>query len=646
MGKIRITERQAKLLGLKKLNETDGEGSATDASGAKMVSLGPDLRRIVISGEPLQKEFIRNAVIKAILNRDKNSDAAYNELTNKIVSKKTDSNEFDAIKRNLKSINTDMTVEPKITGVGRSIEILANGLIVDTAPSALSPTGASKLKITKEQYNRIFASGLINEAMDPTDKQFKKSFAGADIKNLGEDDFKIQNKNPSLPSSIQGKFGKPLMETDEELKNETKDLIKYFYRKSDQFSPFWEKHGLTYDDIQDALKSRGLVVTENGMCELSKKFGSPEETVMAVENELRNLIGGNNESLKTEGDGYLPAGAEYDRDAPWRDVDKTKARVSKQNLFDVIAYNRESAILQAKDGSLYYFFYDMIDKDDFMPYAEVPRDYVGKDEDGEPEFEYGDFDIDSDVIENYVNDNLNSLSKGEGIDALEDGVDLVKIDLPVKNELIKLYDKDKSFIKALSSINEAGESAFDMLSRSVKKAFTPQENKPPKTKEDIIRMAKVLSKLYEKPFETYYEKLKAHYGIEETTSAASSGAFTGPMGLTKREMPVDADELDVPVVGETTTAASSGQYTAAAFDMKSPTEFSNKKPKAFKKTQYAGGAMVGFDKGCVGYNNSKKAQKGGCSQGAVDKVVKLKSTSGNVNAPSLGETSNKTPKAD
>ena len=141
------------------------------------------------------------------------------------------------------------------------------------------------------------------------------------------------------------------METDEELKKETKDLIKYFYRKSDQFSPFWDKHGLTYDDIQDALKSRGLVVTENGMCELSKKFGTPEETIVAVENELKNLIG--DKKIMDE-DGYLPAGAEYDPNAPWNDVDKTKAKVAKQKMFDVVAYNRESAILKGADGSLYF----------------------------------------------------------------------------------------------------------------------------------------------------------------------------------------------------------------------------------------------------------------------------------------------------
>ena len=36
-------------------------------------------------------------------------------------------------------------------------------------------------------------------------------------------------------------------------------------------------------------------------------------------------------------------------------------------------------------------------------------------------------------------------------------------------------------------------------------------------------------------------------------------------------------------------------------------------------------------------NNNTKAQKGGCSTGAVDGVVKQKKSKGNVSAPSLGE---------
>jgi len=57
---------------------------------------------------------------------------------------------------------------------------------------------------------------------------------------------------------------------------------------------------------------------------------------------------------------------------------------------------------------------------------------------------------------------------------------------------------------------------------------------------------------------------------------------------------------------------------------------------ATDKTQWAGGAFVEFDD-CTKLNNNKEAQKGGCSTGAVDNVVKLKKTTSNVNAPSLGK---------
>jgi hypothetical protein len=102
------------------------------------------------------------------------------------------------------------------------------------------------LKITQEQYDRIFASGLIRESMNSVDKTFKTEFARHDIKNLkpvDENDyqqgskFSISEPNPSLQQSVQ--------EGSDDLKKETIELVKYLYRKSEDFSPYWEQHGLT-----------------------------------------------------------------------------------------------------------------------------------------------------------------------------------------------------------------------------------------------------------------------------------------------------------------------------------------------------------------------------------------------------------------
>lgn len=562
MKKLKITEKQAKLLGFNKVNENGEESGMKSVNAA----LGASPVRVIIYNGVVPKNFAY--IIKRIKEKDPESNLNFYEATGKIVGTVSDY-KIPLIKNAIASIDPEIVFEKK------------------SITKALKESKKNIIKITKEQYNRLFASGIINEntgvsgGLNRVDKTFKKAFAGKEIQYLkptpvGESDFKIEKPNPSLPKSVQGKFGKPMTEAQGDIKKETLELIKYLYRKSENFSPFWGEHDLTFDDICDALLSKGLIVGDNGKYELSKTSGSPEKAIQAVETELSNLIG-SDAKLETEASNY-PPGTENDPNAPWnQNADYTEPTTPKNTQLVVVAYNREIAILKSKDGSLYVFYYDHIDKNDFFEYAEVERNYVGKDEDGYPEYEYEDFDIDGDVIERYVNDKLSSLSKGVGMDAFEEGVDLVKIDEPLRNELISLYDKSKNIVKVL----------------------TPN-------------------------------------GLEEMTSAASSGAFTGPLNspIIKKEMPVDTNDLDVPVVGETTTASSSGQYTAAAFNMKSPTEFSDKKPKAFKKTQFAGGGFVKFND-CVDLNN--KPAGAGCSQGAVDNVVKVVKTKDNVNAPSLSK---------
>jgi hypothetical protein len=94
---------------------------------------------------------------------------------------------------------------------------------------------------------------------------------------------------------------------------------------------------------------------------------------------------------------------------------------------------------------------------------------------------------------------------------------------------------------------------------------------------------------------------------------------------------------NVPVVkeGMVDSPTTNGEYTTPAFKMKkNHTDFAETKPKAFKKTQWAGGGFVEFND-CVDLNN--KPAGTGCSTGAVDNVVKVRKTKGNVNAPSLNE---------
>jgi hypothetical protein len=104
--------------------------------------------------------------------------------------------------------------------------------------------------------------------------------------------------------------------------------------------------------------------------------------------------------------------------------------------------------------------------------------------------------------------------------------------------------------------------------------------------------------------------------------------------MVNREMPVETNHLDVPIVKEF-ESDSVGPYDANALPgIKRDGSFKETKPtKAQKNTQYAGGSFVEMGD-CTKMNN--KPAGSGCSQGAVDNVVKLKKTGSNVNAPSLG----------
>jgi hypothetical protein len=423
MKKIKITENQAKRLGLIKESNED--------IGLKTANLGPIYIKITIEGPSVAKN--KDFILARGKKFDETNTLAFFEATGKIVGN-IDSKRIKTFVGEMIKFDPTITVTNKLTG--RKI------------------TESKKIKITKEQYNRIFATKLY-ESTNTVDKTFKKEFSGVDIKNLGESNFDIQQPNTSFTKSIQGTFGKDMIQ--EDLKNETLELIKYFYRKSDKLSPFWGENGVSYDDICDVLTTKGLIIKKDGSYQVSKKAGSKEEVMNAIENTLNELIGEvGDKKLETEGGGY-PAGAEYDSTAPYNQPEpKMVTSVEpKEKKIDVLALNREIAILKA-ENQLLVFPYEYTDRSEFMPYAAVQRRYVGKDEDGQPEYEYDEnFEIDAETISNYVNDNISKLEVGEGISGWENGDTLIKIDEELKQELISLFGLNKNIVSALSSIAES-----------------------------------------------------------------------------------------------------------------------------------------------------------------------------------------------
>jgi hypothetical protein len=648
MKKIKITEAQAAKLGLKRINEADDSGLKSAG-----IAMGELVVRIVVSGNNLSS--VKDRVLGLIHRQDPDSTVAYFDATGKIVG-------------NIKEIKRK-AIERDLQGIDPSIKIEKKAI---TSPK-LKEGVANIVKISKEQYNRLFASGLINEneitgGLDRVDKTFKKEFAGKNVQNLkpvAEDKFNISKPNKSIPTSTQ-KFGKPIMEgEDSQLKSEIMELIKYLYRKSEELSPYWKEHGISYDDLCSKLKNKGIIISKNGKYELSKKLGSPEQAISALENEIKTLLP-TEQSVETteaypmrdapqtdapltdapslESENY-PAGTEHDSSAPWNKQEPSNSSVTKpkETKLEPIASNKEIVLFKGPDGSLYVFYYDSMNKEELYPYASVPRTYAGKDEDGAPEYEY-DYDqavIDGEVIGHYVNDNLAHLSKGDGLEAYEKGVDLVKLDEPLKKELASLYDKDKSIAKVLGPIEEVSspEDAVNNVRHNVKQASTPksQSGETPEAKQSrIVSKLQQLKQQEKSRQDNEASEIEARRTsakeVDEMTSAASSGAFTGAFATEpiKKEMPV-------PVVGETTAGSGSmGAYDANALPgIGRNGEFKgSKKTKAETTPQWAGGSFV-KQPVCSKLDNNKSAENGGCNQGASSlRTVKAK---GSINAPSLGE---------
>ena len=236
----------------------------------------------------------------------------------------------------------------------------------------------------------------------------------------------------------------------------------------------------------------------------------------------------------------------------------------------------EMAIVVNSSGKKYIFSYD--DKSIFRDYANLEGEYEGKDEDGDPIVYYNDknIELDTQVIEDYINDNYKDMSFGDGLESFEDNKDLSLLNDELAQYVLKLNKGDKRI----------GE-----LLKQTKLVKTTSENKVPK-----ITM------------------------------------FSDEEGIECKKM----DETEV--VDEETTASSSGQYGTPKMWAKSKKDMKfGKKPmypngkivENKGKTAYPNGKFVEFDD-CVKPGHSDVAENGGCSTGAIDNVVKTIDGNGSV----------------
>ena len=432
-----------------------------------------------------------------------------------------------------------------------------------------------KIKITKEQYNRIFNSSIINENTEAVAKKPK----------------------------ADGKEG------NDKITKEIKDLLKHLYGYTPEFNKeFWvDEKGKSSDDIIDHLVSKGLIVKKGRNYIVPKSLGSKEEAKSALDECMREFVGEQKQEID-EMDGDYPAGAEHDPNNPINREDPEP--IFNRTDYEIFVYNDDLAILKYKRSNEFY----LLDLDN------INIDYMGS-------------ELTEDDLNDFLNNNESDLEKI-----------LIPIDNEILDELNDIYNLNGYFRGKIEVIRGLLNNIAEGVDWS--KAYPREKGKPkmndisPKKRTNAENQA-ILDKLADlkareaknNPPTKSKHPTEQPDELDETSCAGggSVGAFVAPIGTEpiKRE------------IKETLNVAGAGNFqydTPGLANVGRNGEYkeSKKKTKAQSKTQWAGGAFVELDD-CTKLNNNKTAQKGGCSTGAVDNVVKLKKTSGNINAPSLNE---------
>jgi hypothetical protein len=500
------------------------------------------------------------------------------------------------------------------------------------------------------------------------------------------------------------------------------ELIKQMYTKptKEEMNPFWEDNGVSWDEIIGLLTNLELIKSVKGGYRLTKIVEKPAKAIKIVAKLLEKLINDkkgpvdemNHDDIKNslkkqitdkpkntktrveilkiiadkraaelarrekennkpigeidEDNGNVPMGTEYDSNSPWNQSELKPNMSANKIMMDVIWYDSDFAVLKG-EGKLWIYNIESADKSEYANYAARDETFYGRDEDGDPMVEYGDWDMDESIIENYVNDNLEHLSRGKGLDDFENGVELVEVDQSIADYFIDLAKyigkrnpKEAAVIVRIfssftttdeSSINNGGViSEHDpeqapFLDR-LKSLFNNGEVGPEQWLSYSDELEAIVMGLkdngnYDSIIHTVIKMLKiADVIIDGKVDPTTTNQIVNEFTIIKNELASEiAKEATLPV-SEVTSTGTAGNYAYDApmgdggnfwtagnkLNKKMKNEVTARQDKdAFKDTQWPDGHFVELDT-CVKPNNNKKAQNGGCSVGAVDNVVKTKSS--------------------
>jgi hypothetical protein len=293
-----------------------------------------------------------------------------------------------------------------------------------------------KIKITHEQYNRLFQNNSLNEStnvrggLNRVNKSFSANLSGKDVQNLSEEPFNIKAPVPGVPNStMKRKSERKLNENDSHGSTQAIfDFIKHIWEQSNGqvSSPFFEGLGLSWEQVADFLVSK----------EILDKTGEQEYRVKNFfkRKYSKDLEAAKVEKLKDIAD--VSKKLADDPEAPWSKHgvmgEIAGEAAMSNNQFKPVGLGKELAVLMGPDG-YYIFDYDN-ERRSHYPNPELV--------------------LNADDIAEYVNANIDSIPKGEGLDGWNKEALLIKVDEALKNELNMLFAKDRQFLKALNSIKE------------------------------------------------------------------------------------------------------------------------------------------------------------------------------------------------
>lgn len=473
----------------------------------------------------------------------------------------------------------------------------------------------------------------------------------------------------SKPAKIrEGKSNNPfpLRDLGEEIK---KTLISIATNKKlDGIGVMFKKLGLTLDELLASMSEYGLIKYEDGKIEgvnSSNVKRNIKRLALHLKNE-KELV--RPEANVEEASDYVPDPSDFLHQAPFNAPSLTsKPKHVEYGEYHTIYMNPEIVIMRSKADELFVFYYASTNKEDFHQYAEIPMDHVGKDEDGNPDFDYkyDEMELDGGVIDRYVNDNITSISKGSGVESFEDGDDLVRIDPALAQELVRTYKSDK--LGKILGINMQTENtvAGSAGMGGSSGPFVGPIGGSPVIKRPVAGVVGEGKKMIKKDGSAVkMRRKKYHYQKADSKTRKCSLCEYYNKGKCKKiwgvvESNYVCDAFENKEVDENTTTASVGGNTIVTPKMWAK---DNKNWKNSKKTMYPGGSIIqklqelmetkgvnvtdtaypagGFVEldDCTKLNNNKEAQNGGCSVGAVDKVVKTRTTKSSVISPSLSKT--------